>query len=203
MSAQPNRIDQIAPIRIDSGAVEHLRYIRSTMEAAHAFTTVPGKGCIAMGIIALLAVALESVPQLAAHWLAVWVGAALLASTLALGFMRAKARAQGLSLRRAVAKRFFMTMAPSFVAGAILTAALAASVGRESIAGIWLLLYGAGLAACGLFAVPAVLAAGVAFMALGTAALWLPPSLVTLALAAGFGGIHIVLGAIIARYHGG
>jgi hypothetical protein len=203
MSARPDRIDRITPTRIESGAVEHLRYIRSTIEAAHAFTTVPGKGCIAMGVTALFAVALESTPQLAAHWLVIWVGAALLACALALGFMRAKARAQGLSLRRAVAKRFFMTLAPSFVAGAILTAALADHIDRELIAGMWLLLYGAGLAACGLFAVRAVLAAGLAFMALGTAALWLPPGLAPLVLAVGFGGIHIVLGAIIARYHGG
>jgi hypothetical protein len=203
MSAQPNRVESIGPISIEHGAVEHLRYIRSTMEAAHAFTTVPGKGCIAMGVVALLAVALEFVPQLTAHWLAVWIGAALLASALALGFMRAKARAQGLSLRRAVAKRFFMTLAPSFVAGAILTAALAGTADRELIAGMWLLLYGAGLAACGLFAVPAVLGAGIVFMALGTVALWLPPGLVSLALAVGFGGIHILLGAVIARYHGG
>ena len=31
--------------------------------------------------------------------------------------MEQKARAQGLSLRRAVAKRFFMTLAPAFIAG--------------------------------------------------------------------------------------
>ena len=50
MSAAPKRPSRIDPTPIDFGAVENLRYIRSTIEAAHTFTTVPGKGCIAMGI---------------------------------------------------------------------------------------------------------------------------------------------------------
>ena len=204
MSANPHRrIKGIEPTPIDSGALENLRYIRSTIEAAHTFTTVPGKGCIAMGITALAAVGIESIPEVAPHWLAVWIGAAVVACVAALVFMEQKARAQGLSLRRAVAKRFFMTLAPAFLAGAILTAALASRVDRELITGVWLLLYGTGLAACGLFAIPAVFTAGVAFMALGTAALWLPPGSAHIVLALGFGGIHIALGAIIARHHGG
>ena len=106
-----------------------------------------------MGITALAAVGIESIPQLAPHWLGIWVGAAIVACVSALWFMEQKARAQGLSLRRAVARRFFMTLAPAFVAGAILTAALAGRVDRELITGMWLLLYGTGLAACGLFAI--------------------------------------------------
>jgi hypothetical protein len=203
MSASSNRPRRIPPTPIDSGAVENLRYIRSTIEAAHTFTTVPGKGCIAMGITALAAVAIESIPPLAVHWLAVWVGAAIVACGSALWFMEQKARAQGLSLRRAVAKRFFMTLAPAFIAGAILTTALAGQVDRELVTGMWLLLYGAGLAACGLFAIPAVFTAGLAFMALGTATLWLPPGSAHIVLALGFGGIHLALGTTIVRHHGG
>ncbi len=203
MSAAPTRPRRVDPIPIDFGAVENLRYIRSTIEAAHTFTTVPGKGCIAMGITALVAVAVESIPQLAPYWLGVWVGAAIVACGSALVFMEQKARAQGLSLRRAVAKRFFMTLAPAFIAGAILTAALAGRVDREIVTGMWLLLYGTGLAACGLFAIPAVFTAGLAFMALGTATLWLPPGSAHIVLALGFGGIHLLLGTTIVRHHGG
>jgi hypothetical protein len=203
MSASPNRPQRIEPTRIDSGAVENLRYIRSTIEAAHTFTTIPGKGCIAMGATALVAVGMESVPSLAPYWLGIWVAAAVVASGSALWFMEQKARAQGLSLRRAVAKRFFMTLAPAFIAGAILTAALAGRVERELITGMWLLLYGTGLTACGLFSIPAVFTAGMAFMALGTAALWLPPGSAHIVLALGFGGIHIALGTTIWRHHGG
>ncbi len=191
------------PTPIDSGALENLRYIRSTIEAVHTFTTVPGKGCIAMGISALVAVALESIPSLADHWLAVWVGAAVVACGSALWFMEQKARRQGLSLRRAVARRFFMALAPAFIAGAILTAALASRVDRELVTGMWLMLYGTGLCACGVFAIDAVFTAGAAFLALGAATLWLPPGSAHVVLALGFGGIHLALGATIMRHHGG
>ncbi|HVY64974.1 MAG TPA: hypothetical protein VHH11_09160 [Gammaproteobacteria bacterium] len=203
MSASSHRPRRLGPTPIDSGAVENLQYIRRTIEAAHTFTTVPGKGCIAMGVTALAAVAAESYPPLAVHWLAIWVGAAAVACALALWFMEKKAHAQGLSLRRSVAKRFFMTLAPAFLTGAILTAALVGRVDRELITATWLLLYGTGLTTCGLFAVPAVFTAGVAFMALGAATLWLPPGSAHVVLALGFGGIHLALGAAILRHHGG
>jgi hypothetical protein len=203
MSASPKSPRRLEPTPIDSGALENLRYIRSTIEAAHTFTTVPGRGCIAMGITALLAVGLESIPALAPHWLGVWVGAAIVACCSALWCMEQKARAQGLSLRRAVARRFFMTLAPAFLSGAILTAVLAGEVSREVVTGMWLLLYGAGLAACGQFSVPAVVTAGIAFMGLGTATLWLPPGSAHIVLALGFGGIHLALGTTIVRHHGG
>lgn len=203
-SAQPHRRQNgLTATPIDSGARENLRYIRDTIEAAHTFTTVPGKGCIAMGITALVAVGLESIPSLAPAWLPIWVGAAIAACAFALLFMESKARAQGLSLQRAVARRFFMTLAPAFLSGAILTAALGEQVSRELISGMWLLLYGAGIAACGLFSIPVVGVAGIGFMALGTIALWLPVGSAPIVLALGFGGIHLALGVLVMRNHGG
>jgi hypothetical protein len=204
MNPAPNRKPSPSdPTPIGASAVENLRYIRDTIAAAGTFTTVPGKGCIAMGVTALAASGLESVPGLASSWLPIWVGAAIMAVAAALFFMEEKAKAQGLSLRRAVARRFFMTLVPAFVAGGVLTAALVHEVGRNSITGLWLLLYGCGLAACGVFAVRAVLVAGLAFMALGTVALGLPPSWSPAILALGFGGLHIALGVIIIKDHGG
>jgi len=204
MAATPHRRPpSTKPTPIDAGAVENLRYIRDTIEAAGTFTTVPGKGCIAMGITALAAAALESVPELASSWLQIWVGAAIMACAVALFFMEEKAKAQGLSLRRAVARRFFMTLVPAFVAGGVLTAALVDDVARSSITGLWLLLYGSGLAACGVFAIPAVLVAGLAFMALGTVALGLPAAWSPAILGLGFGGVHIALGIVILKDHGG
>jgi hypothetical protein len=188
---------------IGSGAEDHLRYIRRTIEAAQTFTTVPGKGCIAMGIAASVAAGLETVPSLAGFWLPIWLTAAVISAAVALYFMEEKARLQGLSLRRTVATRFFLTLAPAFVAGGILTVALMDTVGRETIAGIWLLLYGVGIAACGLFSIPVVLIAGFAFMGLGTVALAAPAAWAPFLLGSGFGGIHLVLGALIVRDHGG
>lgn len=190
-------------VPIDSSAIENLRYIRSTIEAAHAFTTVPGRGCIAMGLVALGAAALAEVPALAADWIRVWLGAAVLAALAALAFLVRKAAAQRLSLGRGVAKRFFLALLPSFVAGAVLTAALYEPTAYRPIAGIWLLCYGAGLAASGVHSIRAVMLAGFAFMSLGAAALFAAQLSPTLLLAAGFGGVHLALGLVIVRRHGG
>jgi hypothetical protein len=191
------------PIDIGSGAAEHLRYIRRTMEASQTFTAVPGRGCIAMGLIAIAASFLELVPALAAYWLAVWIVAACLAAGAAVYFMQRKARSLGLSLKRAVAARFFMTLIPPFAAAAILTFALLGQIDRSAVTMIWLLLYGVGLAACGLFSIPAVLSAGIAFMALGTVSVLISDATAPLLLATGFGGIHIAMGVAIVRHHGG
>jgi len=197
------RLEGRDPTPIGAGAAENLRYIRSTIEAAHTFTTVPGKGCVAMGVAGLVAAALESFPGLAPYWLPIWLTAAVFASAAALSFMEAKARSQGLSLRRAAALRFFLTLAPAFACGGILTAALVDTVSRDVIGGIWLLLYGAGIAACGVFSIPVVLIAGFAFMGFGTVALVAPPGWTPALLAFGFGATHIALGAVIIKDHGG
>lgn len=192
-----------APTQIDAGARAHLRYIRETIEAAHTFTSVPGKGCIAMGLTALAAAALASVPSLAPFWMLIWLTAAVTAVALASYFLVLKARAQGLGLWSRVARRFFLTLTPALVAGAVLTMALLESGARELVAGAWLLLYGAGLAASGVFSIPPVMLSGFGFMALGALALALPPVWTTALLACGFGGFHIVLGMIILWRHGG
>ena len=96
-----------------------------------------------------------------------------------------------------------MTLAPAFAAGGILTVALLDSVSREIIAGIWLLLYGVGIAACGLFSIPVVLIAGFCFMGFGTVTLAAPAAWAPYLLGLGFGGIHLALGALVIRDHGG
>jgi len=192
-----------SPESISSGAAEHLRYIRHTIEAAQTFTTVPGKGCIAVGAAGLTASILESFPSLQAHWLPIWLTAAVFSMATALYFMEQKARAQGLSLRRTVATRFFLTLTPAFVAGGILTVALMDVVGRETVAGIWMLLYGVGVAAAGVYSIPLVLIAGFMFIGLGTVTLAAPANWAPWLLGAGFGGVHLVLGGLIIRDHGG
>ena len=91
-------------------------------------------------------------------------------------------------------------------AGAVLTVPLVQQGLIGLIPGMWLLLYGAGLATGGAFSVRIVPLAGMCFMLSGllvlsglfSLALW--PNAV---LAAGFGGFHIFFGLWIARRHGG
>ncbi|MGD8324709.1 MAG: hypothetical protein PVF50_10100 [Gammaproteobacteria bacterium] len=198
----PQQTSRPQPQFLDSAAADNLRYIRATIAAAHTFTLVPGRGCMLMGGVAVLAAALETVPALSAQWLPIWLCAAVISAAVALYEMAEKAKRQGLGLRRAAATRFFMTLAPAFAVGAILTAALLNDVPRAVIGGIWLLSYGSGVAACGLFSIPVVVIAGGAFIGLGAVALSAPQSWCVGILALGFGGIHLALGYIVLYKYG-
>ncbi len=135
MSANQNRPREVGPTPIDSGAVENLQYIRRTIEAAD--TSLP---CPARGVSRW--VSPPSLPWPQSHTLpwrltgsrCGWEQPSWRAR-LHSYFMEQKAHAQGLSLRRAVARRFFMTLAPAFLSGAILTAALVGRVDRDLITG--------------------------------------------------------------------
>ena len=192
-----------SPTRIDSKAAENLRFIRNAIEASQTFTTIPGNGCISMGVMALSAAALELATPLATYWLPLWLATALAASLTALYCMWSKVRLQGSSLGRAASRRFFVTLAPAFFVAIVLTVVLSGLVSREMMAAIWLLLYGAALCTCGIFTLRAVSIAGLGFLSLGTAAAFLPAGTAPLMLAAGFGGIHIGLGLYVGKHHGG
>jgi hypothetical protein len=192
-----------APQQMQSVAADNLRYIRDTIDAAQTFTLVPGRGCLFVGLTGLAAAGLESLPGLAGEWLPIWLAAAVIAVTTGIYEMAEKARREGISLRRTAAMRFCMTLAPAFFVGAILTVALMNDVPRDVIAGVWLLTYGAGLVACGVYSLPIVYIAGGAFMGFGVVALSAPPSWAVFILALGFGGIHLALGYFVMRRHGG
>ena len=69
--------------------------------------------------------------------------------------------------------------------------------------GCWLLLYGVSGATGGALSVRVVPVMGVLFMALGVAAFIAPSGWGNIFMAAGFGGLHIIFGATIARHYGG
>lgn len=188
---------------MQSHASANLRFIRSAMESAGAFTSVPGKGGVAMGLVALLAALVASLPPFARQWLHVWIAAAGAAAAIGSVAMARKARQRGQRVFGAVGRRFLLGLTPSILCAIVLTPFLSALGSNHLIAGAWLLLYGAGVVAGGMFSVRLVPVMGAVFILLGVVCLVLPGLSPNVCMAVGFGGAHIVFGTLIARYYGG
>src|SRR5687767_8385893 len=152
-------------------AEESLKFIRQTMERSSTFTAVPGLGGIGMGAIGLAAAVLAAHQSSAERWLIVWLPAAAIALVVGVAAMLRKAARLGAPLAGAVGCRFAMSLAAPLVAGAALTWGAWMHNDWALIPSIWLLLYGTGVLAGGIFSVAAVRLLGVAFMAVGIAAL--------------------------------
>jgi len=192
------------PEPIHAHAADNLRFIRDAMTRASAFTAVPGWGGVAMGVTAVAAAAISGPPDNSLRWVMVWFGEALVAVAIALPTMAWKARRSGTPLSTAApAYRFALAYLPPLVAGMVLTPVFATLDLMARLPGCWLLLYGTALASGGAFSVRIVPIMGVAFMALGTIAFAAPAAWGHYFLAAGFGGLHIIFGFIIARNYGG
>jgi hypothetical protein len=190
------------PRAIHAHAIDDLRYIRDTMARAGAFSAIPGWGGVVMGATALVASAVAG-PPASRQWLAVWLAEATVAVLIALVAIARKARRSSAPLLTTPARRFALVLLPPLAAGAILTAVFAANGLTSRLPGCWLLLYGTSGATGGALSVRVVPAMGVLFMALGVAAFIAPAGWGNVFMAAGFGGLHIIFGAIIARKHGG
>ena len=192
-----------APEPMSGRAADNLRFIRQAMERTTTFTSIPGKGGVGMGVVALAPRWSRRGSHRRDRWLAAWLIAAGVAAIVGLIAMAHKARLGGATLTGATARRFAIGMAAPFVAGAAITYELWAVRNFTVMAPSWLLLYGAGVLTGGIFSVPVVRAIGVCFMALGIAAIATPPEWGNVWLAIGFGGLHVAFGIYIARNHGG
>ncbi|MEM8559164.1 MAG: hypothetical protein AAGG50_15190 [Bacteroidota bacterium] len=213
-------------------ATAQLRFIRATMERSARFTAVPGWGGVAMGVTALAAAWLAASQPTVAGWLRVWAAEAVVGVLLGVAFLAHKVRGEGLDLLAGQARKFMLGLAPAVGVGVLLTLALyafdtgglfarAAEAGvyydadglgadgtamlatRRLLPGVWLLCYGVGVASAGMFSVRLVPLMGACFLALGALALLSPAAWGDAYLAAGFGGLHIVFGLLVARKYGG
>jgi len=199
----PSPVRPSTPVALDDRARDNLRFIRETMERAGSFTAVPGWGGIALGITALGAAAIASRMSRPRDWLMIWLGELAVAIAIAGWTTLSKARRSGVSLLTGPARRFAYSFAPPILAGALLTAVMVRQGAMGDVPGMWLLLYGTAVVTAGTFSIRVVPLMGLCFLVLGAVALFSPWNWSNGFLAAGFGGLHIVFGGIIARYHGG
>ena len=194
---------QPEPPALHDRAMDNLRYIRETMERATAFTGISGWGEIAIGVTALLATAVAALQSTFNAWLAVWIAEGLISLLIAGWSMDRKSRAIDMPLGSGPGRKAVFSLTPPLIAGGLLTIVLVQAGLNNAIPGVWLLLYGTGVITGGMYSVRVVPIMGLCLMALGALALFSPPAFANWFMAAGFGGLHLVFGAIIVRKYGG
>ena len=191
-------------------AHENLLYIRKTLEAAGQLTAVSGTALIATGIIALAGAAVNgwitgapwavSEPRLA---LTVWGIVLALSLTVVLFGMYRKSLQQCTPIRPPLLRRLLWSLCPSLFVGALLTGLVVHSDKMHWLPVIWLGCYGAAVTNGGQVSIPPVRNMGLCFLMMSAGAAWSPEEAGLAWLALGFGWLHIVYGAYIARrYYG-
>ena len=191
------------PPALHDRAMDNLQYIRETMERATAFTGISGWGQVAIGVSALASSFIAAQQKSFTNWLAIWCAEAVVALLIAGWSMDRKARAAKMPLLSGPGRKVVFSLSPPLFAGGLVTVVLYRAGLTNAIPGLWLLLYGTGVVTGGMFSVSAVPIMGLCFMGLGAAAFLAPAGFANWFMAAGFGGLHIVFGVIIARRYGG
>lgn len=192
-----------APRPLHDRALDNLKFIRSTMERAGSFTAVPGWGMVGVGVTALVAAVVAWLQPTGELWMAVWLGAAAVAIVIGGWAMARKAHRVNDPILSGPGRRFGLSFLPPMVVGGLLTIVLYRAGLPQVLPGLWLLLYGTGVVTGGAFSVRPVPVMGLCFMLLGAVALFTPAWLGPWLMTAGFGGLNIAFGIIIARRYGG
>jgi hypothetical protein len=191
------------PPEMQARAMDNLRFIRETMEAAGTFTAVSGWGQVVIGTTAIVAALVSATRGPSVEWVVVWAVEAFLALLISVWFMYDKARSASLPLLTGSARKLLFSFTPVFVVGIVVTFAFMQRGMYALLPGIWMLLYGTGVVAAGAFSVRIVPVMGAAFIVVGAGTLFAPAAWNTALMILSFGLLHIVFGILIARRHGG
>lgn len=202
------------PPALSDRALDNLRFIRETMEAAGTFTAVSGAGITLTGIVALVATLVAGSHLESPRWLFTWMATAPIAFAASVYLTVRKTRESKATFTTALARKLALAFFPSVIAGAVLTAVALRAGWYPALPGMWLMMYGAAVMAGGAMSVPIVPVMGALFMGFGAIALAVPlvfaawpvelrGILLSAIMAAGFGGLHVVFGYLISRRYGG
>ena len=183
--------------------LDQLQFIRHTMESATSFTAVPGWGTVILGLTALTAAFFARTVDSQVTWVLLWLGEAMLAGVISLIAMVKKTGSLAKLAASIPARKCALSLLPPLAAGAVLTLVMMEHRLYAVLPGLWLILYGVAVITGGAFSVRVVPVMGICFAVFGTAALAMPTQWANGIMAAGFGGLHVVFGLLIARRHGG
>jgi len=198
------------------------------MERTSEFTAVPGWGGVMMGITAIIAAFVAHQQPTVAGWMSVWAAEALIGFAIGVFATSYKGRKHGVPLLSGQGRKFLLGLLPAVLVGIALTlavygydslprpggigptneyfvrqGAVDAKASMTLLPGIWLMLYGAGVIAAGMFSIRLIPMLGSLFMLVGAIALIGPAAWGSLFMGIGFGGLHIAFGAYIAQKYGG
>lgn len=188
---------------IETHAIDNLRFIRETMERSNAFTAVPGRAGVLMGLTAIVAAWAAARQSSRELWLATWMAEGMIAVAIGAWGVLDKAQRTGASLTSTPARKFALGFAPPIVVGAVLTAALWRMGLERLLPGIWIMLYGAAIMTGGSFSVRPVPAMGSVLVLLGAVTMFVPAAWADAMLGLAFGVVQIVFGIWLARRFGG
>lgn len=191
------------PVHIGDRAFDNLAFIRETMERSTSFTAVPGYGGILMGVTACVAAYIANTQVYLVDSLTVWLVEAALAFCIGLLALWQKSKLAGQSLFSTPSRKFALSFAPPLIAGVIVVLGLWRYGHYYEMAPACIVTYGAAVICGGAFSVRVVPVMGWCFMVLGAVSFVLPTSYANLMMAASFGVLHIIFGAVIAKKYGG
>lgn len=192
-------------------AHENLLYIRKTLEAAGQVTAVPGKCLIAVGILAIAGAVVNGLltgapwdPGPYTHAALVTWGVVLAASVLIVSFgIYRKSRQTSAPIQPPLLRKLLWSLSPALFVGGLLTHLAVRYGSLDWLPVIWLGCYGAAITNGGQVSVAPVRYMGLCFLIAAGGAALSPRELGLAWLALGFGWLHIVYGAHIARRHNG
>lgn len=190
---------------------ENLLYIRKTMEAAGQITAVPGKCLLTAGILSVAGAAFNAFVT-GAPWspgpyhhlaLATW-SVVLFVSVAIVSFgIYRKSRQTCTPIQPPLLRKLLWSLCPALFVGGLLTGMAVQYQKLEWLPVIWLGCYGAAITSGGQVSVAPVRYMGLSFLLTAAIATLSNPETGLIWLALGFGWLHIIYGAYIARRHNG
>src|ERR1041384_1927722 len=126
---------------INDRAMDNLRFIRETMEAAGTFTALSGWGQVVMGLTAIAAALIATRADSPTTWLSIWLAEACIAGGISVASMTINSHAASIPVFGGPIRKLVLSFAPPIAAGSVMTIAMHSVGAMGQIPALWMLLY--------------------------------------------------------------